>query len=282
MTESSYSLDPQSQQQMDENAEMPEPQSTDSAFDHDKFLMHQKRLAISEKYYVYDESGECVLFVHREAHHLRTILAAVAACSAFVIVGGMSFGVVYLITGSSNTFGILEGVLSAISVLLAVAALITVATVLYPKRHITFYSDDSCGTELLKVYQDKKWQIPIATYTIADAELNMLGVFRKNYLYDIFRKQWQVYDPDGKLICIAKEDSILKSALRRVLGPMYGLLRTNFVILGPDGTTELGRFNRKLTLFDKYVLDMTSDGARTLDRRIAVALGVLLDTGERR
>ena len=63
---------------------------------------------------------------------------------------------------------------------------------------------------------------------------------------------------------------------------MYGLLRTNFVILGPDGISELGRFNRKLTLFDKYVLDMTSDGSRTLDRRIAVALGVLLDTGERR
>ena len=282
MTDSSYSLDPQSQQQMDENAEMSEPQSTGSAFDRDKFLMHQKRLAISEKYYVYDESGECVLFVHREAHHLRMILTGLAAFGAFSIVGIFSFALLVGISGSNKNFGILEGVLSVVALLLAVAAMIAVAIPLYPKRHITFYSDDSCGTELLKVYQDQKWQIPIATYTIADADLNMLGVFRKNYLYDIFRKQWQVYDPDVKLICIAKEDSILKSALRRVLGPMYGLLRTNFVILGPDGTTELGRFNRKLTLFDKYVLDMTSDSARTLDRRIAVALGVLLDTGERR
>jgi len=84
MTDSSYSLDPQSQQQMDDNADLSkQQQSTGSAFDHDKFLMHQKRLAISEKYYVYDEAGESVLFVHREAHHLRTILAAVSACAAF-------------------------------------------------------------------------------------------------------------------------------------------------------------------------------------------------------
>ena len=44
----------------------------------------------------------------------------------------------------------------------------------------------------------------------------------------------------------------------------------------------VGTFNRKFTLLDRYVLDLTGDPGRMLDRRIALALGVMLDTGERR
>jgi hypothetical protein len=44
----------------------------------------------------------------------------------------------------------------------------------------------------------------------------------------------------------------------------------------------LGEFNRKFTLFDRYVLDLSADPDRAFDRRVALALGVMLDTGERR
>jgi hypothetical protein len=65
---------------------------------------------------------------------------------------------------------------------------------------------------------------------------------------------------------------------------MFGLLRTNFVIVDGSnpGGLVLGEFNRKFTLFDRYVLDLSLDPTRSLDRRVAVALGVMLDTGERR
>jgi hypothetical protein len=43
-----------------------------------------------------------------------------------------------------------------------------------------------------------------------------------------------------------------------------------------------GEFNRKFTLLDRYVLDLSLDPDRTFDRRFALALGVMLDTGERR
>ena len=36
----------------------------------------------------------------------------------------------------------------------------------------------------------------------------------------------------------------------------------------------IGEFNRKLTLLDRYVLDLTADRQRVFDRRIALALGV--------
>ena len=44
----------------------------------------------------------------------------------------------------------------------------------------------------------------------------------------------------------------------------------------------IGEFNRKFTILDRYVLDLKADGARSMDRRVALALGVMLDTGERR
>jgi len=70
--------------------------------------------------------------------------------------------------------------------------------------------------------------------------------------------------------------------MRRFVGPLFGLLRTNFKIMSPCFLNVFGQFNRRMTVLDKYVLDLTFDPGRTLDRRIAVALGIMLDTGEYR
>jgi len=91
-----------------------------------------------------------------------------------------------------------------------------------------------------------------------------------------------VYGPDKRLLFIAKEDSVILSLLRRFLGPLFGLLRTNFIILRPDSEEVIGEFKRKFTILDRYVLDMSGDPQRLMDRRVALALGVMLDTGERR
>jgi hypothetical protein len=81
---------------------------------------------------------------------------------------------------------------------------------------------------------------------------------------------------------VAKEDSIILSLLRRVLGPLFGLLRTNFLITRGESDMVVGEFKRKLTILDRYVLDLSADRRRDLDRRLGLALGVMLDTGERR
>lgn len=68
-----------------------------------------------------------------------------------------------------------------------------------------------------------------------------------------------------------------------LLGTLYGLLRTQFIVVRADDENfAIGEFTRQFTLFDRYTLDLANDRDRTLDRRIAVALGVMLDTGERR
>jgi hypothetical protein len=59
------------------------------------------------------------------------------------------------------------------------------------------------------------------------------------------------------------------------------LIRTNFLITRPDGAT-LGEFIRRYTVGDKYMMDLSSDLSRSLDRSIALGLAVLLDNLESR
>jgi hypothetical protein len=62
------------------------------------------------------------------------------------------------------------------------------------------------------------------------------------------------------------------------------LIPTNFEFYASDpaGLTRLGTFNRKRSITDKYVMDLGGDAMRRFDRRLAVAMGVLLDTAEAR
>src|SRR6267378_1564538 len=163
-----------------------------------------------------------------------------------------------------------------------VGALIAVGVGLSAKRHVTFYRDQTKRDKLLDVLQDRKWQPITATYTVRDRSGRTMALLWKNYLYNIFRKRWYVKAPDGTTLYVAKEDSVILSLLRRLLGPLFGLLRTNFIIVRSGSEDVVGEFNRKLTLLDRYVLDLKADRARELDRRVALALGVMLDTGERR
>ena len=78
-------------------------------------------------------------------------------------------------------------------------------------------------------------------------------------------------------MCVAQEDS--RYLIRRFLTRLFPMC---FYILDGSSGTLIGNFDRKFTLLDRYVLDLSGDPQRTLDRRVALALGVMLDTGERR
>jgi uncharacterized protein YxjI len=253
---------------------------SDPAFDRDIFLLRQQMLKISEKYDVGDEQGNKVVFVERPAHFLRNFGAVLAA-----------FGVVMLAVWLMGTVGDaaapgspLRTALALVSLLLVFVGAPAVGIALSVKRHVSFYRDESKRERLLEIRQDKKFQPIMATYTVRDARGRPIARFGKNILFNLFRKRWYVWAPGSnrRLLFLAKEDSIILSLLRRFLGPLFGILRTNFIFL-PAGTEDvIGEFKRKFTILDRYVLDMSADPQRLMDRRIALALGVMLDTGERR
>ncbi|MGA2499116.1 MAG: hypothetical protein ABSH20_15350 [Tepidisphaeraceae bacterium] len=172
--------------------------------------------------------------------------------------------------------------MSDLGILLAVVAVIVVAVALSAKRHIFFYHDDTRGEKLLEILQVNKIQIINARFTLLDQAGQRLAVFRKNHLYNLIRRRWYIYKPDGTMLAMAKEYSISLSLLRRVIGSVTMFAPTDFIILRGETQDVIGEFNckSKFTILDRYVLDMTGDREHTIDRRIAVALGVLLDTGE--
>lgn len=248
----------------------------DPIFDRDKFLIKQKRVAISAKYFVGDEQGQEIAFVHRPAAIGRLILIAVLI---FALIIAVIIPLGALADDKNNPLAVVYGF--SIPVIL-IGGIFGILYLLAPLRHVSFYRDQTMQSPLMTVRQDFRIALLNARYTLLDADGAPLAQLRKNYLYNIVRKRWYVDAADGTPLCIAIEDSILLSILRRFLGPLFGLLRTNFMIQTPDFQDVLGELNRKLTLFDKYVLDLTHDPDRTLDRRVALALGVMLDTGENR
>lgn len=250
---------------------------TDDAFNRDVFLLRQKHLSINQKYQVSDEQGNAILFVERPTYFFRTLLALGVAWIVMmgVYLMGMTLAAASVQQGS-------VGGLTLVVILAAPVSFVVVAMALSKKRHVTFYRDDSRTQKMFDVLQDKKVQFPMRTYTVRDASGRPLASFKKNYLYNIFRKRWEMRAPNGSVMCVAKEDSIILSLLRRVIGPLWGLLRTNFIITRGESDTVMGEFKRKFTILDRYVLDLTADRRRDLDRRLGLALGVMLDTGERR
>ena len=233
-------------------------------FDRDIFLLREKHFAINTKYYVRNEEGEPLLYVERPA----LIGARIMTVIILFILTFLLSGMFYTLMPRFN-WGIV---------------LVFAAFFIGPRRHITFYADDSKKDILLTVTQDKIFQFPVARFTLREPDGHAIATYTKNRLTDFLRKRWRVFGADGAHILTAQEDSIILSLLRRLTGLIVDLavFRTNFVLYGPDGEKVLGEFNRKMTIFDRYTLDMSEDADRSVDRRAALALGVLLDTGEGR
>jgi len=264
--------------QIDDPAAAPDP-----LFARDSFFFRQKLFSITaERYTVMDESGNKLLFIHRPAHILRNLLALLASIFTFFTVS-ILFIILAEIVDPGKAKSALFGAVVTIGVLVAVVATVGVALLIAPKRHISFFRDDTLPEPLLFVTQDKKFALLDMPYSVLDAQGRPLAVISKNLLADVIRKKWTVRTDDGEIICFAREDSYLKAFARRWAGGIVrAMLRTNFIFVEPDTERPLGAFNRKFTVADRYTLDMTPDLAHRVDRRVAVAVGVLLDTGERR
>jgi hypothetical protein len=249
----------------------------DDAFARDRFLLRQQVFTINQKYEVWDESGRPILFVERPAHLARNLGGMLAGLVAGGLVLVVAFFVLRLLFGDDpQQMGLL--ILAVIVALIgAGVAVVVVATALGAKRHITFYRDQSKGERLLEILQDEKFAILVQHFTVLDAQGQAIARFTKNFLWDILQKRWLCDAPDGSPICVAKEE-FWHALLSRTLGKLFPM---NFYFYTPDGA-QVGAFNRKFTLLDRYVLDLTGDLGRTLDRRVALAMGVMLDTGERR
>lgn len=160
-----------------------------------------------------------------------------------------------------------------------------------PRRaNISVFADDSATQHMLTLHQEHVFELIRREYTLHDEQAGeRIGFAGRHNIRSWFRRRWDVTDGAGAAF-VVRENSTVMTIIRRAIDwipyvSMIGLLiPTNFEVFAADpaGLTRLGTFNRKRSLTDKYVMDLSEDRGRRFDRRLAVAMSLLLDTAEAR
>jgi uncharacterized protein YxjI len=153
------------------------------------------------------------------------------------------------------------------------------------KENIRFFADESEAQELFHI-QARTWlDTGGSRYDVVDAHDGNIGLLEHVFGKSLVRSTWRVSSALGEEVAVARERSQALAILRRVIDfvPDYGGLIPipyNFDILA--GERVIGVMNRKFQLRDRYVLDLSNDTERQLDRRLAIALAIGLDTLQNR
>ena len=145
------------------------------------------------------------------------------------------------------------------------------------REDIRVYSDESKSQELLTI-QARQIIDFSAAYDVMDATTGeKVGVLRRKGWRSLLRDEWEVLDASDQLRGLLFEDSVGLALLRRLL--LGSLLPQNYDIT--FGETRVADLRQRFNLF-RYELDLdfSMDAARTLDRRLGIAAGILLATIE--
>jgi hypothetical protein len=153
------------------------------------------------------------------------------------------------------------------------------------KEEIRFFGDEAETHELFQIKARTWLDTGGSKYDVVDAQEGNIGLLEHVFGKSLFRSTWRISTPDGEEIAIARERSQSLAIVRRVIDfvpDIGGLIPIpyNFDILAGDRV--IGKMDRKFQLRDRYVLDLSGDTEKVLDRRLAIALAIGLDTLQNR
>ena len=141
------------------------------------------------------------------------------------------------------------------------------------KEDIRVYADEAKTREVLSIKARQIMDFS-AAYDVVDTELNQkVGALRRKGLRSLLRDEWEVLDENDNVKGLLFEDSIGLALLRRLL--LGSWLPQNYDIT--FGETRVADLKQNFNLFRYELnLDFSMDIARTLDRRLGIAAGILL------
>jgi uncharacterized protein YxjI len=148
------------------------------------------------------------------------------------------------------------------------------------KEDIRFYLDEAKTTELLRIKARQAFD-PRATYDITDETGAKIGEITKVFGASLLRSTFRINDASGQELFISTEKSLPIALVRRLLGfipyvdsisdwlpiPYHFVFKRGEEIVG-ENRRQIGKFR------DIYTIDMSADSARTIDRRLVLALAV--------
>jgi uncharacterized protein YxjI len=151
------------------------------------------------------------------------------------------------------------------------------------KEDIRFYADDSKQTELMRLKARQRFD-PRARYDITDAQGAKIGEIQKVFGESLLRSTYRLYDATGAEAAKASEKSLAVALIRRLIGlvPFIGGF-TDWVPIPyhfefrRGGALLATNIRQAFKLRDTYVIDLSDDPDRTLDRRLVLAAAVGMD-----
>jgi uncharacterized protein YxjI len=151
------------------------------------------------------------------------------------------------------------------------------------KEDIRFYTDATKSTELMRIKARQRFD-PRARYDVTAADGQKIGEIQKVFGKSLLRSTYTMYDASGADVATVNERSLAVALFRRLVGlvPYLGdfadFLPIPYHFDFKRGDEELGTHTRQLwKLRDVYTIDMSGDSARTVDRRLVLAIAVGMD-----
>jgi len=152
------------------------------------------------------------------------------------------------------------------------------------KEDIRFYADEGQTQEIFRLAARSVLDMGGSRYDILAGD-ERIGFLWHKFRESLIRTTWHVGGPNEEEVAIARERSLVGAVLRRAIDfvPDVGgwiPIPYNFEFLAGDRV--IGAMDRKFKLRDQYVLDLSGDTDRKIDRRVAVALAIALDALQNR
>lgn len=154
------------------------------------------------------------------------------------------------------------------------------------KEDMRFFADEDKQRELFRLKARQRFD-PRAKYRVADADDTEIGELKKEFKRSLARSTWRVYTAGGgDEVMWATERSLFRSVLRRlislggfipIVGDILGLIPIRYHFDFFTGEQAVGSFERRFGLRDRYILDLSGDTERRIDRRVAIALAIAMD-----
>jgi hypothetical protein len=151
------------------------------------------------------------------------------------------------------------------------------------KEDLRFFADDSESEELFRLKARRVVEIG-GRYDVTEATGERIGVLEKRFKQSLIRSTWSILDAAEDQVAWAREKSAAIAIVRRIkdLIPYGEVIPVPYHFTFLRGEREIGELSRVLGLRDKYILDLSADAERALDRRLSIALSVGLDAFQAR
>ncbi|HEX9996823.1 MAG TPA: hypothetical protein VGB45_06750 [Abditibacterium sp.] len=142
------------------------------------------------------------------------------------------------------------------------------------KEDIRVYTGEDKTIEVFRISARRMmdWS---GTYDVFDANSQKIGALRRQGMKSMVRDEWTILDVQDREIGLIQEDSTALALLRRFVDLVSLLVPQKYSLTLVN--RPVGQFARVFNPFSSKIdVDFSADPSATLDRRLALAAGVLL------